>query len=140
MAPRKPTVKVVSVIESADPALMERATPAHTATVFTDRRIALLVVFLVLVVGAVAAAAGAGLAQNRTNHDVLNIIKDATDPSGVRYQQGQAQTAAAVAAINEITVLAVYCGKAHAVLPDIQGCVRAEWARAHPPTTTTTAP
>lgn len=116
------------------PVSVVRATPAATATVFTDRRIALLVTFLALVVGALAAASVAGLTLTKSNNDVLEIVKDSVDPGGKRFQRGQEQTAAAVGAINEITILAAYCAKASTDLSTIQGCVRAEYARMHPET------
>lgn len=119
------------------PTVVSRAEPITTATVFTDRRIALLVAFLALIIGSLAAASTAGYIQSRTNNDVLSIIKDSVDPGGSRYQRNQAQTAAAVGDINDITQYAVYCAGQFKDLPSIQGCVRAEYARAHPPTTTT---
>lgn len=112
---------------------VSRATPATTATVFTDRRIALLVTFLALVVGALAAATVTGLAQTHSNGEVLNIVKDSVDPGGKRFQRGQEQTATAVSSINEISVYAAYCAHQSSDLKAIEGCVRAEYARAHPP-------
>ncbi len=133
MADTKPPVK-------REPRKTNHVAPAF----FTDRRIAVLVTFLALVVGSVAAVSVGGLYQGRDNATVLDrveetnrIIKDSVDPTGQRFQRGQAQTAEAVSAINDITVLAVFCGKQYAALLDVQGCVRAEWARSHPPTTTT---
>lgn len=115
-----------------------RAEPHTTATVFTDRRIALIVTFLALVVGAMAAATGAGIYQGKSNGDVLGIIKDSVDPGGKRFQRGQEQTATAVSSINEVSVYASYCAQQTPKdLAAIQGCVRAEYARAHPTTTTT---
>lgn len=113
-----------------------RATPATTATVFTDRRIALLVAFLAILVGALTAATVSGVYESRSNGDVLKIVKDSVDPGGKRFQRGQDQTAGAVRSINEISVLAAYCAHRSSDLPSIQACVLSEYGRAHPTTTT----
>lgn len=118
-------------------ARVHRALPAATATVFTDRRIALLVTFLALVVGALAAATVVGISQSQSNGEVLAIIKDSVDPGGKRFQRGQAQTAEAVGQINEVTQLAVFCAKKYDDVPSIQGCVLYEYRRAHPLMATT---
>lgn len=117
---------------------VNRITPATTATVFTDRRIALLVTFLALLIGALAAATVVGIGQSHSNGEILSIIKDSVDPEGRRFQEGQARTADAVASINEVTQLAVYCGQKYTDVPTIQGCVLYEYRKAHPVVATTT--
>lgn len=136
-----PPAKKKAAAKKRPVARVARATPPMTATVFTDRRIALLVTFLALVIGSLAAASTAGFVQSRTNNDVLGIIKDSVDPGGKRFQAGQERTASAVGSINEVSVYASYCAQQTPKdLAAIQGCVRAEYARAHPTTTTTAVP
>lgn len=112
--------------------------PHHTSW-WTDRRISLFALGVGVLMGGFGTVVTTSLYQSRDNNAVLDIIKDSVDPGGRRFQEGQSRTAAAVGTINEISVYAAYCASRHAELPAIEGCVRAEYARAHPPTTTTTS-
>lgn len=114
---------------------------------WTDRKITLAFALAGMLLGGLVAMTAAGLGQGRDNeaslnetHELLEIVKDSVEPDGKRYQRGQAQTAAAVSTINEITILAAHCAKKHDDLVEIKICVQVEYERMRPATTPTTAP
>lgn len=117
---------------------------ARKRWVWTDHRITTAFVAGGMVLGGLAAVGVSSLVQGRDNGsditaqaEILHIIKDSVDPGGKRFQRGQAQTAAAVSSINEISVLAAHCAHKHQDLVAIQVCVQIEYQRMHPTTTTT---
>lgn len=139
---KKPAAKKRAPVKRA--AVPKDSTAHPRFRFWTDRRITAAFALGGVVFGVFAATSVGSLRQSRDNNtgidsaaETLAIIKDSVDPDGRRFQEGQARTAAAVSAINEISVLAAYCAKSNQELIAIQGCVRAEYVKMHPTTTTT---
>lgn len=148
MTPRKKTdaeVLADAITAAGEQAATTQLQVTQKRPLFTDRRLGLLIAFLALVVGAMAATTTASLRQSRSNGELLDnstevieIIKDSVDPGGKRFKRGQAQTAAVVGQLNDVTVIAAYCGHQFKTLPEVRSCVASEFSKAI--TTTTTQP
>lgn len=123
------------------------ATDRHTHPVLITVVIACFaVIAVVITVGAVAAI--------NTSHDAqetAEIARAVTDPNCdprvaacQRANENRARQAAVIPDINEISVIAAFCGNQHSVLQDVRACVEREFKErtgrmtSVGPTTTTT--
>lgn len=80
------------------------------------------------VVGAIRTTQQSNTSLTRETHSTTQLIRSCVDPDGRCYKQGQKRTAAAVANINRVVILASACavgqtGTVVQVQTAIQGCV-----------------
>lgn len=93
----------------------------------TATRVLLAAVFLVL--ASIGGLEVSRLQRSTANGEILQRVKDCTEPTGGCFMRGQSNTAAAVASINNTIQVAVYCANQGGDLAAIQACVRREISR-----------